>query len=58
VLLYLGLALLFAAAWALVVLVPILLVLHFAVILLEEAYLERRFGEAYRSYRARVRRWI
>jgi protein-S-isoprenylcysteine O-methyltransferase Ste14 len=58
VMLYLGLALLFAADWALIVLIPALLVLHFAVIRLEEAYLERRFGESYRQYRARVRRWF
>jgi protein-S-isoprenylcysteine O-methyltransferase Ste14 len=24
----------------------------------EEAYLEHRFGDAYRNYRQRVRRWI
>jgi protein-S-isoprenylcysteine O-methyltransferase Ste14 len=24
----------------------------------EEAYLERRFGDAYRAYKARVRRWL
>jgi len=24
----------------------------------EEAYLERRFGDAYRAYKARVRRWM
>jgi len=58
VLLYIGLSLLFAAAWPLMVLVPALIVLHVAVIFREEAYLERRFGDAYRQYRARVRRWF
>lgn len=58
VLLYFGLSLLFAAAWPLMVLVPALIVLHVAVIFREEAYLERRFGDAYRQYRARVRRWF
>ena len=24
----------------------------------EEAYLERRFGDAYQDYKARVRRWL
>jgi len=32
--------------------------LHWAVVLPEEAYLERRFGDAYRQYRRSVRRWI
>ena len=32
--------------------------LHFGVILPEERYLERRFGEAYASYRDRVHRWL
>ena len=58
VLLYVGLSLLFVAVWPLIVLVPALIVLHVAVILREEAYLERRFGDAYRQYRARVRRWF
>ncbi len=55
---YLGLALLFAASWALVALIPTLAALHVWVIRREEAYLERRFGETYRQYRAQVRRWI
>jgi protein-S-isoprenylcysteine O-methyltransferase Ste14 len=27
-------------------------------ILPEEAYLERKFGDSYRAYKGRVRRWI
>lgn len=34
------------------------LVLHFFVILPEEEYLSRRFGEDYQAYRKIVRRWI
>lgn len=38
---------------------PLALVLvHFTVITREERYLERTFGEDYRAYKARVRRWI
>jgi protein-S-isoprenylcysteine O-methyltransferase Ste14 len=32
--------------------------LRFGVIRHEEAHLEAKFGDAYRAYRARVRRWI
>ena len=56
--LYLGLALLLGAGWSLILLVPAVAILQVAVIRREEAYLDRRFGEAYRQYRARVRRWI
>ena len=53
-----GLAIAFDSLWLLVVLVPFLLVIRYGVIAREEAYLERKFGEAYRGYRARVRRWL
>lgn len=54
---YLGAALALRLLWPLILapLVPVLLQL--VVIRREEAYLERRFGEAYRTYRRRVRRW-
>jgi protein-S-isoprenylcysteine O-methyltransferase Ste14 len=35
-----------------------LVVLHVGVILREERYLERKFGDRYRQYRSHVRRWI
>lgn len=55
---YIGLALLANAFWVLVLLVPVLLVLHYGVVRREERYLEAKFGEAYRQYRARVRRYL
>jgi protein-S-isoprenylcysteine O-methyltransferase Ste14 len=57
-LLYLGTSLWVNTAWPLLALPAVLLVMHFGVIRREEAYLERRFGDPYRAYRARVRRWI
>jgi protein-S-isoprenylcysteine O-methyltransferase Ste14 len=58
ILIYVGIALVFAASWAFLLLVPVLLALEIEVIRREEAYLERRFGEAYRQYRHKVRRWL
>jgi len=33
-------------------------ILHFGVILREEAYLEAKFGDPYRTFKGEVRRWI
>jgi len=57
-LLYAGFAVAFSLPITLGVLVPCLAVLHRGVIRREEIYLERKFGVAYRDYRARVRRWL
>ncbi len=54
----LGAALLANALWCVVALVPAVAVLRLGVISREEAYLERRFGEQYRVYRAATRRWL
>ncbi len=57
-LLYIGAALSFRLTAALVLLPIALIVLHYGVIRREERYLERKFGDHYRNYRARVRRWF
>lgn len=57
-LLYAGLGIAFNL-WGPIVLVPALIfAMDRLVIAREEAYLLRRFGEEYRRYRERVRRWI
>jgi protein-S-isoprenylcysteine O-methyltransferase Ste14 len=53
-----GLAIAFNSLWLLMTLVPFALVIRYGVITREEAYLERKFGDVYRRYRARVRRWL
>jgi protein-S-isoprenylcysteine O-methyltransferase Ste14 len=55
---YAGIAALANALWAIVFLPVALLVIQRSVIEREERYLERKFGEEYLSYKARVRRWI
>ena len=53
-----GLAIAFNSLWLLITLAPFALVIRYGVITREEAYLERKFGDVYRHYRARVRRWL
>lgn len=55
---YAGLALLFDSLWTLALLLPVLFVIHNFVILREEKYLARKFGEEYLNYQTRVRRWL
>lgn len=57
-LMYLGLTLLANTWWCLPLLVPVLLLIHFGVVVREERYLERKFGDSYRDYRLRVRRYL
>jgi protein-S-isoprenylcysteine O-methyltransferase Ste14 len=55
---YAGIALLAQAPWALVTLVPVLLVIDRGVIAREERDLAGKFGEPYVQYMRRVRRWV
>ncbi|WP_258588531.1 methyltransferase family protein [Mesorhizobium sp. AR02] len=55
---YLGLGVAAGSFWAIGLVIPLLWVINTGVIAREERYLERKFGHAYRAYKARVRRWI
>lgn len=55
---YLGIAFLFNSFWFLPPLIFVLPAIHFGVILREEKYLTRKFGDEYLSYKTSVRRWI
>jgi len=55
---YTAIATLANAFWAIVLLPVALLVTQRGVIEREERYLERKSGEEYLNYKARVRRWI
>ncbi|MDQ4421311.1 isoprenylcysteine carboxylmethyltransferase family protein [Sphingobium sp. DEHP117] len=57
-LLYAGLGFAFASAGALLLLPVVIIVIQTQVIAREERYLETKFGDAYRAYRQRVRRWM
>jgi protein-S-isoprenylcysteine O-methyltransferase Ste14 len=53
-----GFAIILRNTWILLLAPVCAWVLHRFAILPEEAYLERKFGERYLSYKRRVRRWI
>jgi protein-S-isoprenylcysteine O-methyltransferase Ste14 len=53
-----GLAVAFDCLWLFIALVPFALVIRYGVAAREKAYLERKFGDAYRGYRSRVRRRV
>lgn len=57
-LLQVALGFLFNNAWMVLLTLPASLVVHYAVVLREEAYLERKFGGKYLRYKSRVRRWL
>ena len=62
---YIGMGLLYASLAigldgpiALLLLPVVMLVIRNGVVAREERYLEAKFGEDYRAYKARVRRWL
>lgn len=57
-LLQLGIAFLLNSLWVALLTIPLGSALCLAAIRPEERYLEQKFGDLYRTYRNRVRRWI
>jgi protein-S-isoprenylcysteine O-methyltransferase Ste14 len=57
-LVYGGIGIAAQSPWVLILTLPIAITVRYGVVAREEAYLERRFGDSYRDYKARVRRWL
>lgn len=57
-LLQVSLGLILRDAMTVLLTLPLAVVLHHGVVLREEAYLERKFGEDYLQWKRRTRRWI
>ena len=57
-LLYGGIGIAARSPWALILMLPLAITMRYGVVAREEAYLEGRFGDAYRDYKTRVRRWL
>ena len=62
---YLGMALIHVAlgilidsVWVMGAVIPAMLVMTYGVIVREETYLARKFGDEYLSYKSKVRRWL
>jgi protein-S-isoprenylcysteine O-methyltransferase Ste14 len=55
---YAGIGVAAQSLWILILLLPLVITIRYGVVAREEAYLERRFGDVYRDYKARVRRWV
>ena len=55
---YLGMAFIFGNWWTLILLPLLIVLVTYRVILPEERYLMRAFGDEYADYKKKVRRWI
>ena len=57
-LLHLAIGILIDSLWVMAFVIPAMIVMTYGVIVREEAYLTRKFGDAYLDYKSKVRRWI
>jgi protein-S-isoprenylcysteine O-methyltransferase Ste14 len=56
--LLIGFPFIFGSYWGLIISPLFIIFMNALVIQHEEAYLEKKFGETYTSYKSRVRRWL
>jgi len=56
--LFSSLAVLANSFWALGLIIPAAMVIHYEIVRREENYLEDIFGAEYLKYKAKVRRWL
>ncbi len=54
----LGLGIWLRNGWIVAMLAPAIFIVNVLAIIPEEQYLEKKFGQSYRDYRSRVRRWL
>jgi protein-S-isoprenylcysteine O-methyltransferase Ste14 len=57
-LIYGGIGIAARSPWILLLTLPLAITIRYGVVAREEAYLQRRFGDAYLDYRRCVRRWL
>jgi protein-S-isoprenylcysteine O-methyltransferase Ste14 len=57
-LIYGGIGVSARSPWVLILALPLAIMIRYGVVAREEVYLERRFNDAYRDYKSRVRRWL
>ncbi len=57
-LIYVGIGVIANNGWIVILLFPVLIVMRYGVIAREERYLEYKFGDTYRRYKATVHRWL
>jgi len=55
---YGGIGIVVRSPWILILTLPLAVIMRYGVVAREETYLEWRFGDAYRNYKRRVRRWL
>ncbi|MCA1662973.1 MAG: isoprenylcysteine carboxylmethyltransferase family protein, partial [Myxococcales bacterium] len=53
-----GIGVMLGNLWVVVLAAFALVVVHYGVVLPEEAYLDEKFGESYRQYKQKVRRYL